>query len=197
MRHHFDLEAIKARLPVARVLELNGLPMRGNRARCPVVGVCSGKTGESLAIFADGRAWTCHRCHEGGSVFDLLRHLEGGTLRQAIHRAAQLAGVDPGTEPPARGARVEHPEAERRRLLAEEFRTTAGARDLALAVARDPAVPSSTRADALHGARLLGRKLQLIDLELQGNAEPAELALLNRELGNVLTRLEGSREVAA
>lgn len=197
MRHHLDLEAIKARLPVARVLELNGLPIRGNRAHCPIVGICSGKTGESLAIFADGRAWTCHRCHEGGSVFDLLRHLEGGTLRQAMHRAAQLAAVDPSAPALARRAYSADPGKERRRLLAEQFRATAGARDVALAASRNPAAPLDRRADALLGARLLGRKLELLDRELHGDSNPEELAKLNRELDEVLARLERKSEVAA
>jgi len=167
MRNHFDLEAIKARLPIASVLELHGIPATRERARCPLAGVCDNKIGTSFAVYDDGRRWTCHRCHAHGDVFNLLAILEGLTVGEAIRRAAALAGVAPGTTPPLpRGPRPESAERRARRLLGKQFRVVAAQRDLFRGIARNPALPIEGRADALAGVVLCNRKLDLLMNEL-------------------------------
>lgn len=146
-RAGFDLEAIKAALPIARVLELAGIEGRRSRYRCP----CKpGSTSPTLSVFRDGAAWHCHRCQRGGSVLDLVTALDGLSLPDAIRRCAELAGIGPSTGKPL--ARTQRPADARKAAALREgriWRETAVLRDVSQRIADDDGQPIEVRIAAL------------------------------------------------
>src|SRR5215469_13255332 len=59
-----------------------------NRADC---GLCRGSSKETLAYRE--HVWHCHRCHAGGSVYDLVMQAQQCDFRSALAYVADLAGV--------------------------------------------------------------------------------------------------------
>jgi hypothetical protein len=59
-----------------------------NRADC---GLCRGKSNGTIAFTE--RLWHCHRCHEGGDVFSLVRSVNRCDFPEARRFVAELAGI--------------------------------------------------------------------------------------------------------
>lgn len=95
MTRRFDLQAIRSALPIDRVVESYGVLLRRGRGACPICGTSE----RSTAFSARGHRWRCFACNEHGDVIDLLAKLDNLSLREAIRRSAQLAGVAPGAGP--------------------------------------------------------------------------------------------------
>lgn len=158
----FNLEEIRLALPVERVLAIHGGTVRRGRARCPLPGLCAGKRGESLAVYRDGKTWRCHRCNSAGSVFDLIAAVDGLSLGDAIHRAAELAGTAPARNGWTPAAVPLNPERERREAISEIWRAIARLRDRCRSLAAHPDLPDRVREDAARGAVKCSRALDSI-----------------------------------
>lgn len=91
----FDIQAIRAALPIEQVLETHGFHLRRGRGPCPVCGTSERSTAFSVR---DGR-FRCFACNERGDVVDLVAKLAQVPLREAIRRSAGLAGITPGAHP--------------------------------------------------------------------------------------------------
>jgi len=59
-----------------------------SRADC---GMCRGSSSATVAYRE--REWYCHRCHQGGDVYALVRAVQGCDFRAAISYVAELAGI--------------------------------------------------------------------------------------------------------
>lgn len=88
----FDIPSIKLALPIGLVLESRGVRLRRGRGPCPICGTSERSTAFSVR---NGR-WRCFACNEHGDVVDLVAKVNRVPLREAIRRAAALAGVGPG-----------------------------------------------------------------------------------------------------
>ena len=81
-----DIPALKARYPLAGVVEGSGVKFKGRgRVR---QGLCPfhKETEGSFTAYADTERWYCFGCGLGGDVFDFIRRLEGLTLPEALRR---------------------------------------------------------------------------------------------------------------
>lgn len=89
MNMRLDAREIARALPVRQVLRALGLRVRNSkRADCPL---CKGNSNGTIA-YAE-RFWHCHRCHEGGDVFSLVRAVNRYDFRGALRFTAELAGI--------------------------------------------------------------------------------------------------------
>ncbi len=88
-----DFAAVKARHPLATVVESAGVKLRGTgRVR---QGVCPfHDEGEgSFTVYGDSQRWYCFGCGEGGDVIDFIQRTESMTLSGAL----RLLGSGGGT----------------------------------------------------------------------------------------------------
>ena len=85
-----DFAAVKARHPVAAVVESAGVKLRGTgRVRqgvCPFHDEAEG----SFTVYGDSQRWYCFGCGEGGDVIDFIQRIESMTLSGAL----RLLGSD-------------------------------------------------------------------------------------------------------
>jgi CHC2 zinc finger len=71
------------------ILRVLGMRVRNSkRADCPL---CKGNSAGTVAF--TGRLWHCHRCHEGGDVFSLVRAVNRCDFAAALRFLADLAGI--------------------------------------------------------------------------------------------------------
>ena len=81
-----DIPALKARHPLANVVEAAGVKLRGRgRVRqgvCPFHDEIEG----SFTAYGDSERWYCFGCGLGGDVLDFVQRVEGLTLPEAIAR---------------------------------------------------------------------------------------------------------------
>ena len=93
-----DIPALKARHPLADVVEAAGVRLRGKgRVRqgvCPFHEESEG----SFTSYEDSQRWYCFGCGLGGDVLDFIQRIEGLTLPEAIRR------LDVGGHRPVSGA---------------------------------------------------------------------------------------------
>ena len=92
------VDAIKERFSVPDLFEhLDYAPKHG-RYRCPIR---EHSTNGSLpvSVFEGKRRWRCHKCGDGGDVYDLLRHAEGLDFPGAKEVLSGLAGLPAGAPP--------------------------------------------------------------------------------------------------
>ena len=103
-----DIPALKARHPLAEVVESAGVKLKGRgRVRqgfCPFHEESEG----SFTVYGDTERFWCFGCGAGGDVLDFLRRVEGLSLPDAIrslegHRPVSLptAGADQASRPKA------------------------------------------------------------------------------------------------
>ncbi len=88
-----DFAAVKARHPLAAVVESAGVTLRGTgRVR---QGVCPfhDETEGSFTVYGDSQRWYCFGCGEGGDVIDFVQRSESMTLGGAL----TLLGSDGAT----------------------------------------------------------------------------------------------------
>jgi hypothetical protein len=71
-----------------------------NRADCRL---CSGRSTGTVSFRE--RVWHCHRCHAGGSVYDLVMAARGCSFREALSLVAGIAGVPLQRDVPAAEAK--------------------------------------------------------------------------------------------
>ena len=103
-----DIPALKARHPLAEVVESAGVKLRGRgRVRqgvCPFHEESEG----SFTAYGDSERWYCFGCGLGGDVLDFVRQLEGLSLPEAIRRldggghrpvSVSTAGADQASRP--------------------------------------------------------------------------------------------------
>lgn len=84
-----DARDIARMVPIRQVLRHLGWTIRPRgRADC---GLCRGSSKGTVAYRED--VWHCHRCHEGGDVYSLVRAVQGCDFRVALRVVADLAGV--------------------------------------------------------------------------------------------------------
>jgi hypothetical protein len=89
MNMRLDAREIARALPVRQVLRALGLRVRNSkRADCPL---CKGNSNGTIAYTE--RFWHCHRCHEGGDVFSIVRAVNRYDFRGALRFTAELAGI--------------------------------------------------------------------------------------------------------
>ena len=81
-----DIPALKARHPLAEVVESAGVKLKGRgRVRqgvCPFHEESEG----SFTSYEDSQRWYCFGCGLGGDVLDFIQRIEGLTLPEAIRR---------------------------------------------------------------------------------------------------------------
>ena len=81
-----DIPALKARHPLADVVEASGVRLRGKgRVRqgvCPFHEESEG----SFTVYEDSQRFWCFGCGTGGDVLDFIQRIEGLTLPEAIRR---------------------------------------------------------------------------------------------------------------
>jgi len=121
-------EEIKDRLSVREVMESEGwhIRQRGRRADC---GLCGGK--EDVAIKRE--VWHCHRCKEGGTVFDLIMETHGVKFPEALKRLAFMARVELPTKMTAEERRrLRQQQAEQERRTKAAVKLEGAERDLCL-----------------------------------------------------------------
>jgi hypothetical protein len=76
-------------ITVRQVLCALGVRVRNSkRADCPL---CKGRTNATVAFTV--RLWCCHRCHDSGDVFSLVRAVNRCDFPAALRFVADLAGV--------------------------------------------------------------------------------------------------------
>ena len=94
-----DIPALKARHPLANVVEAAGVKLRGRgRVRqglCPFHDEAEG----SFTAYGDSQRWYCFGCGTGGDVIDFVQRLEGLTLPEAIARLDGDHGPVSGAAP--------------------------------------------------------------------------------------------------
>lgn len=180
LKSYLDIEAIRTRLSVPAVLAWAGFPVVRGRAVCPVPGPCSGKAGNSLAVYDDGARWHCFRCGSGGDVFTLLQVWQGLSVAASFRRAAAMVGITPGRIPSAsrHQCSTNDPSRERQRILGEVFRTTAAIRDWLEGLSILESQSVDLRASALVGVVICNGKL---DLMLSGDESAVEALLAEFE----------------
>ncbi len=100
-----DFAAVKARHPLATVVEAAGVKLRGTgRVRqgvCPFHDEVEG----SFTVYGDSQRWYCFGCGEGGDVIDFIQRIESMTVGEAL----RLLGSD-GTFVTAVTSTSERPE---------------------------------------------------------------------------------------
>ena len=111
-----DIPALKARHPLAEVVESAGVKLKGRgRVRqgiCPFHDEAEG----SFTAYGDSERWYCFGCGLGGDVLDFVQRSQGITLPEAIAR------LDGGHGPVSGAAHSSSPNA------ASEVRRAAPAR---------------------------------------------------------------------
>ena len=81
-----DIPVLKARHPLAEVVEAAGVKLQGRgRVR---QGVCPfhDEAEPSFTVYGDSERWYCFGCGLGGDVLDFVQRVEGVTLPEAIRR---------------------------------------------------------------------------------------------------------------
>ena len=81
-----DIPVLKARHPLAEVVEAAGVKLRGRgRVR---QGVCPfhDEAEPSFTVYGDSERWYCFGCGLGGDVLDFVQRVEGLSLPEAIQR---------------------------------------------------------------------------------------------------------------
>ena len=105
-----DIPALKARHPLADVVEAAGVRLRGKgRVRqgvCPFHEESEG----SFTSYEDSQRWYCFGCGLGGDVLDFIQHIEGLTLPEAIRRL-DVGGHRPVSETAPRPVPTRRPKA--------------------------------------------------------------------------------------
>ena len=90
-----DIPALKARHPLAEVVESAGVRLRGRgRVRqgvCPFHDEAEG----SFTVYSDSERFYCFGCGEGGDVLDFVRRMDDLTLPEAIARLDGSPGLAP------------------------------------------------------------------------------------------------------
>ena len=94
MHHQLDIEAVKQRVDIERVMEHYGLSLKRTApdqlmARCPFH---DDKT-PSLSVTPSKGLWHCFGCEISGDVIDFITRIEGVDFPQALARAADFAGI--------------------------------------------------------------------------------------------------------
>ena len=96
-----DLPALKARYPLAGVVEAAGVQLRGRgRVRqglCPLHEEREG----SFTVYADSQRWYCFGCGLGGDVLDFIQRIDGVDLPEAIRRLEASPATPAATVIPA------------------------------------------------------------------------------------------------
>ena len=105
-----DIPALKARHPLAEVVEAAGVRLRGKgRVRqgvCPFHEESEG----SFTTYEDSQRWYCFGCGLGGDVLDFIQRIEGLTLPEAIRRL-DVGGHRPVSETAPRPVPTGRPKA--------------------------------------------------------------------------------------
>lgn len=84
-----DVQDVARRVTMRAVLTNFGWRVRSrNRADC---GLCRGSSSATVAYRE--HVWHCHRCHQGGDVYALVRVVQGCDFRAAMAYVAALAGI--------------------------------------------------------------------------------------------------------
>ena len=105
-----DIPALKARHPLADVVEAAGTKLRGRgRVR---QGVCPfhDEAEASFTVYGDTERFWCFGCGEGGDVLDFIQRIEGLTLPEAIRRL-DVGGHRPVSETAPRPVPTRRPKA--------------------------------------------------------------------------------------
>ena len=105
-----DIPALKARHPLADMVEAAGVRLRGKgRVRqgvCPFHEESEG----SFTSYEDSQRWYCFGCGLGGDVLDFIQRIEGLTLPEAIRRL-DVGGQRPVSETAPRPVPTRRPKA--------------------------------------------------------------------------------------
>ncbi len=97
---HLPIDELKARYPIARAWQDEGLPGEPNRiCRSPFPD--SHKNGDatpSFSVYENGQRWKDFATDEGGDVIDFLRKAHGGTVIEAMDLIRERLG-EPAFDP--------------------------------------------------------------------------------------------------
>ncbi len=149
-----DIPALKARHPLAEVVEAAGVVLHGNgRVRqgvCPFHDEAEG----SFTVYGDSQRFYCFGCGSGGDVLDFIRRTERLTLPEAIRRLAGDSPVVIPTVSPVGGKQLAPATAAARdpALLTAAMQFYAGQ----LAVTREARDYLASRGISAYAARRLG-----------------------------------------
>ena len=105
-----DIPALKARHPLAEVVESAGVKLKGRgRVR---QGVCPfhDEAEPSFTVYGDSERWYCFGCGLGGDVLDFIQRIENLTLPEAIRRL-DVGGHRPVSETAPRPVPTRRPKA--------------------------------------------------------------------------------------
>ena len=130
-----DFEEIKELVPITAALEHYRVKVDGEgenlRGKCPLH---EGDGDRSLSVSPQKGLFFCFSCKKGGNVLDLVRELEGGSVRDAalLLRDSFLSGEgEPPPSPaakvqPARKSKAEKPEEDEEKAAAPEINPPLG-----------------------------------------------------------------------
>ena len=92
MAEQFDIEAIRARHPIAHAVAGAGVELRRSGRR--LIGLCPFHEDRtpSLVIYAESGRYFCFGCDSGGDVFDFVGRLHGTGFRETAALLAASAG---------------------------------------------------------------------------------------------------------
>ncbi len=117
---HYDLDALRAGVPISSVLQVAGFDVDGRtrRIRCPLHG------GDNPSSFSfTTQHFKCFACDVGGDIFDLAMRLRSMSFREAVEHVASIAGMSPGVSPIRTRAQVlDRAVVARRRATLRTFR---------------------------------------------------------------------------
>src|SRR5262249_15251358 len=93
------LTAAKA-VPIERELERRGHRLK--RMGRELVGACPRCGGtDRFAVNISKQVWNCRRCAKGGDILDLVQHLDGVRLGEAVRMLTGMTTSKPTRSPPA------------------------------------------------------------------------------------------------
>ena len=80
---------VKHDIPPRQLFEMLGWRKRGRRD----CGLCKGSSRGTISFSDSTGLWHCHRCHQGGSVIDLIMCAHGVKFLEALTWLATQAGI--------------------------------------------------------------------------------------------------------
>jgi len=98
-KQFIDFRAVKAALPIERVLEHYGLLDRLKRSGDSLSGPCpihKGTNPTQFRVSVSKNVWNCFsECKHGGNVLDFISRMENATIHAAAQKAIEWFGLDP------------------------------------------------------------------------------------------------------
>ena len=95
--HAIDYGAVRAAIPLSRVLDLLGFEpteVRGVKLRCGcLLADCGSSSPRHFSADMSLNGWYCFGCHRGGNQLDLWRALQGQSLYRSTEQLCLAANI--------------------------------------------------------------------------------------------------------